>query len=177
MRSFSHHKILTRHECSCILTESPCSLWHSLPVTAVFEVTVAFSPSHCWYWDSSSHAIKDRVGGFPSIGLLPSVLIFVLEALLTLSPTSLQTCPPAFWHEYSFPVWTISHFFSCTFFKCASTVYFTCFVKIWFIICILMFSLNTCLCTKCVHCLHRPEEGVRSFGTGATESYEPPHGG
>lgn len=161
---------------------SECSyrwwLWNSLPVTAVFEVTVVFSPTYCWYWDSSSHTIKDHMGGLPKVDLLCSTLIHDLEALLTLSLTSLQTCPFACWNEYSFPGQTISHLFPVLSYVCpiASIIYSTCFVKNWFIICVLMFSLNTCLCTKCVHCPHRPEEGVRSFETGGTESCELPHG-
>ena len=37
-----------------------------------------------------------------------------------------------------------------------------------------MFGLNVCLCTTCMQCPQRPEEGSKSLGTGVIGSCEPP---
>lgn len=36
--------------------------------------------------------------------------------------------------------------------------------------------LPVCVCTTCVLCLHRPEEGITSHGTGITVNWEPSGG-
>lgn len=55
--------------------------------------------------------------------------------------------------------------------------WFVCFV---ILIILLLYTwalgLSVCLCTMCMHCLQRPEEGFRSRGTEITEACDSPCG-
>lgn len=45
--------------------------------------------------------------------------------------------------------------------------------NIFFILCVWVFWMYVCLCTTCVQCLRRPDEGSEWLGVGDTDSCEP----
>ena len=75
------------------------------------------------------------------------------------------------WFIHFFLFWNGLMF--CYFIVC---LFIDCFPSFLIFLCVWLFCLHVCMCTTCMQCLWRPEEGSRFPGTGITSGCEPPCG-